>query len=106
MTENHNAPFITVGELSASVKRTLESAFDYVRVKGEISRPSFPASGHVYFSLKDESHNLGAVVWKGVAAALEDDGEGVRSEGVQRGEGEQLPLEQRVGLALDQGRPA
>ena len=71
VSENHNAPFITVGELSASVKRTLESAFDYVRVKGEISRPSFPASGHVYFSLKDESHNLGAVVWKGVANGLD-----------------------------------
>jgi len=71
VSENHNAPFITVGELSASVKRTLEQAFDYVRVKGEISRPSFPASGHVYFSLKDESHNLGAVVWKGVASSLD-----------------------------------
>ena len=71
VSENHNAPFITVGELSASVKRTLESAFEYVRVKGEISRPSFPGSGHVYFSLKDESHNLGAVVWKGVAAGLD-----------------------------------
>lgn len=71
VSENHNAPFITVGELSASVKRTLEQAFDYVRVKGEISRPSFPASGHVYFSLKDEAHNLGAVVWKGVASSLD-----------------------------------
>lgn len=71
MSENHNAPFITVGELSASVKRTLESAFEYVRVKGEISRPSFPASGHVYFNLKDDTHNLGAVVWKGVAAGLD-----------------------------------
>ena len=71
VSENHNAPFITVGELSASVKRTLESAFEYVRVKGEISRPSFPGSGHVYFSLKDETHNLGAVVWKGVAAGLD-----------------------------------
>ena len=71
MSENHNAPFITVGELSASVKRTLEQAFEYVRVKGEISRPSFPASGHVYFSLKDDTHNLGAVVWKGVAASLD-----------------------------------
>lgn len=71
VSENHNAPFITVGELSANIKRTLESAFDYVRVKGEISRPSFPASGHVYFTLKDEAHNLGAVVWKGMASALE-----------------------------------
>ncbi len=71
VSENHNAPFVTVGELSASIKRTLESAFVYVRVKGEISRPSFPGSGHVYFTLKDESHNLGAVVWRGVANTLD-----------------------------------
>jgi len=70
-TENHNAPFITVGELSGAIKRTLEGAFDYVRVRGEISRPSFPGSGHVYFTLKDDTHNLGAVIWKGVAASLD-----------------------------------
>ena len=66
MSDNHNAPFITVSELSAPIKQTLETAYDYVRVKGEISAPSFPASGHVYFNLKDDSHNLGAVVWRGV----------------------------------------
>ena len=71
MSENHNAPFMTVGELSATIKRTLESAFDYVRVKGEISRPSMPASGHIYFTLKDDTHNLGAVVWRGMASSLE-----------------------------------
>ena len=71
LPENHNAPFITVSELSGAIKRTLEGAFDYVRVRGEISRPSFPASGHVYFTLKDDSHNLGAVIWRGVAAGLD-----------------------------------
>ena len=71
MSDNHNAPFITVSELSASVKKTLETAFDYVRVKGEISRPSFPGSGHIYFSLKDDSHNLGAVIWRGAASSID-----------------------------------
>ena len=71
LPENHNAPFITVSELSGAIKRTLEGSFDYVRVRGEISRPSFPASGHVYFTLKDDSHNLGAVIWRGVAAGLD-----------------------------------
>ena len=64
VAENHNAPFITVSELSGAIKRTLEGSFEYVRVRGEISRPSFPASGHVYFTLKDDSHNLGAVIWR------------------------------------------
>lgn len=71
MSDNHNAPFITVSDLSASIKKTLETSFDYVRVKGEISRPSFPGSGHIYFSLKDESHNLGAVIWRGSASSID-----------------------------------
>ena len=34
-----NAPYLTVEELSQAVKRTVETAFDYVRVRGEISQP-------------------------------------------------------------------
>ena len=71
LSENHNAPFITVGDLSGAIKRTLEGAFDYVRVRGEITRPSFPASGHIYFSLKDDKHAIGAVVWKWSASKLD-----------------------------------
>lgn len=61
-----NAPEISVSELSANLKRTVEDAFGYVRVRGEISGYRGPhSSGHAYFSLKDESARLDAVVWKG-----------------------------------------
>jgi exodeoxyribonuclease VII large subunit len=61
-----NAPEITVSELSANLKRTVEDAFGYVRVRGEISGYRGPhSSGHAYFCLKDESARLDAVVWKG-----------------------------------------
>lgn len=39
-------PVISVGELSQSVKRAVEDAFGYVRVRGEISQPKVPGSGH------------------------------------------------------------
>ena len=60
-----NTPQITVSELAQSLKRTLEERFGYVRVRGEISGYRGPhASGHVYFSLKDEGARLDAVIWR------------------------------------------
>ncbi|HXZ22883.1 MAG TPA: exodeoxyribonuclease VII large subunit [Pseudolabrys sp.] len=56
----------TVSELSAALKRTVEDAYGYVRVRGEVSGFKGPhSSGHVYFALKDENARLEAVVWKG-----------------------------------------
>ena len=61
-----NAPDWSVSELSGALKRTVEDAFGHVRVRGEISGYRGPhSSGHAYFSLKDSSARLDAVVWKG-----------------------------------------
>ena len=65
-----NSPPLTVGELSGALKRTVESAFDRVKVRGEISGWKRHASGHCYFTLKDESACIDAVLWKGQAGAL------------------------------------
>jgi exodeoxyribonuclease VII large subunit len=65
-----NLPELTVTELSQAVKRTVEGSFERVRVRGEITRPSFPSSGHVYFRLKDENAVLDAVAWRSMAARL------------------------------------
>jgi exodeoxyribonuclease VII large subunit len=56
----------TVSELSAALKRTVEDAYGFVRVRGEISgfRGASP-SGHSYFRLKDDKAVLEAVIWKG-----------------------------------------
>src|SRR6185295_7206389 len=59
-------PEVTVSELAAALKRTVEDAFPVVRVRGEISNYRGPhTSGHVYFSLKDEGARIDAVIWKG-----------------------------------------
>ena len=51
----------TVTELASQVKESLEGAFPFVWVRGQVSNLSRPASGHVYFSLKDEGALLNAV---------------------------------------------
>jgi len=56
----------TVSELSAALKRTVEDAYGYVRVRGEVSGfKGVSPSGHVYFRLKDDRAVLEAVIWKG-----------------------------------------
>ncbi len=57
----------TVSELSSALKRTVEDAYGYVRVRGEVSgfKGASP-SGHVYFRLKDDKAVLEGVIWKGV----------------------------------------
>ncbi|HEX2652179.1 MAG TPA: exodeoxyribonuclease VII large subunit [Xanthobacteraceae bacterium] len=62
-----NVAELTVSELSTALKRTVEDAYGYVRVRGEISGYRGPhSSGHAYFALKDEGARIDAVVWKGV----------------------------------------
>ncbi|HEY6047820.1 MAG TPA: exodeoxyribonuclease VII large subunit [Sphingomicrobium sp.] len=65
-----NSPPLTVSELSGALKRTIETAFDKVRVRGEISGFKRHASGHCYFTLKDENACIDAVIWRSSAASL------------------------------------
>jgi exodeoxyribonuclease VII large subunit len=60
-----NIPEWTVSELSAALKRTVEDAYGYVRVRGEVSgfKGASP-SGHCYFRLKDDRAVLESVIWK------------------------------------------
>jgi exodeoxyribonuclease VII large subunit len=68
---NTNTPELSVSELSAALKRTVEDRFGFVRVRGEISNYRGPhSSGHAYFCLKDQTARIDAVIWKGVFAKL------------------------------------
>ncbi|MCO6185530.1 exodeoxyribonuclease VII large subunit [Rhizobium sp. L1K21] len=61
----------TVSEISGSIKRTVENAFEHVRLRGEISGYRGPhSSGHAYFALKDDRARIDAVIWKGVFGRL------------------------------------
>lgn len=65
-----NVPEYSVSELSAGLRRTVEDAFSFVRVRGEISGFKRHSSGHLYFALKDAEAVLDAVCWRGSAAKL------------------------------------
>jgi len=60
-----NAVEWSVSDLAAALKRTLEDAFGFVRLKAEVSGYRGPhSSGHVYFCLKDQNARIDAVIWK------------------------------------------
>ena len=60
----------TVSELNSELKSLLEECFPLVAVLGEISNFRRAASGHCYFTLKDERSQLGSVIWKSTASRL------------------------------------
>jgi len=66
-----NQPEYTVSELSGAVKRVIEGEFGLVRVRGEVGRVSRPASGHLYFDLKDDRSVIAAISWKGQVAKMQ-----------------------------------
>ncbi len=55
---------LTVTVLTEEIKDLLEGTFDLVWVEGEISNLRRPASGHIYFTLKDDQAQIRAVWFK------------------------------------------
>jgi len=70
-----NATAYSVSELAFALKRTLEDAYGFVRLRGELSKVTFHSNGHVYLSIKDDKACIDGVVWKGSVRGL-----GVRPE--------------------------
>lgn len=70
LSPTSNLPEFSVSELSGVIKRTMETAFDRVRVRGELGRVTVAKSGHLYADLKDENAVLNMVMWKGQVSGL------------------------------------
>ena len=60
----------TVSEINDAVRRVLDDCFGEVAVEGEISNAKRMPSGHWYFTLKDESAQIAAVLFRSDAAGL------------------------------------
>jgi exodeoxyribonuclease VII large subunit len=60
-----NAQPYSVSELAFALKRTLENAYGFVRLRGELSKVTHHSNGHVYLTLKDDRSAIDGVVWKG-----------------------------------------
>jgi exodeoxyribonuclease VII large subunit len=63
---------LTVSQLTFHIRKQLENdpTLQDVWVEGEISNLSRPASGHIYFTLKDKNASLRCMMWKPDAARL------------------------------------
>jgi len=61
---------LNVSSLNEQIKTLLESTFSRVLVECELSRITFHNSGHIYFTLKDNSSTLKAVMFRGNASKL------------------------------------
>src|SRR6201982_2388387 len=61
---------MSVSELPAALKRTVEETYGYVRVRGELGNVKYPSSGHVYLDLKDEKACIAGVIWRMTAQRI------------------------------------
>lgn len=60
----------SVSRLNLEVQGLLEGSFPLLWIEGEISNLSRPASGHLYFSLKDDRSQVSAAMFRGRNARL------------------------------------
>lgn len=86
-----------VSELNEAARDLLETGFSRISVEGEISNLSRPASGHLYFSLKDAQASIACALFKGSRFAL-------RMDWTEIANGVQVRLQGRVSLYTPRGQ--
>jgi len=64
---NQNPTVYQVSDLADEMRRLMETSYPEIWIEGELSSLSTPASGHLYFSLKDERSQLRCAMFKGRA---------------------------------------
>ncbi len=75
------APVLSVSQLLRSARDMLERRFPLQWISGEISNLRPAASGHLYFTLKDETAQVDCVMFKSRAVALDwEPADGLRVE--------------------------
>ena len=62
--------YISVTDLNGRLNDVLEEGIGEVFFQGEISELKHAASGHLYFSVKDDKSQVSAVMWRGLQSAL------------------------------------
>jgi exodeoxyribonuclease VII large subunit len=67
---SQNLPILTVSQLTNAIKMCLESTFPMLWIQGEVTNCKLHTSGHLYFSIKDASAQITAVMYRADAAQL------------------------------------
>jgi len=70
---NDTRNILTVSELTRQLKHLLEDNFFDIWVRGEVSNYKMASSGHIYFTIKDESSVMKAVYFKGYQSDIKFD---------------------------------
>lgn len=70
-TLSGDTSILSVTQLNAVVRTTLESTLEPVWVVGEVSNVRTPPSGHLYFTLKDDQSQIAAVMFRRYGQALD-----------------------------------
>ena len=70
MTDAASQKIYTISQITADIKEMLENRFPFIWVCGEISNFRTPASGHFYFTLKDELSQISAMMFRGQNRSL------------------------------------
>ncbi len=83
----------SVSRLNAEVRAVLDGSFPLLWVQGELSNLAQPASGHLYFSLKDGASQVRGAMFRGKRRLL----------GFQPANGQQLLVRARVGFYEPRG---
>ena len=63
MNYSINIPEYKVSHFNRVLKEVIESNFDYVRIRGEISEVKIATRGQLYLTLKDNESILSGVIW-------------------------------------------
>lgn len=86
---------LTVSEVNNYLKKTIDNDFilNNVKVIGEISNFKIHSSGHIYFSLKDESSKINCIIFRDNAVNLDFVAE----------EGMQVEIDGRLSLYIKEG---
>jgi exodeoxyribonuclease VII large subunit len=63
MNNGINIPEYEVSQFNSMFKKVVETNFDYLRIRGEVSELKNAASGHIYLTLKDDNSVLNATIW-------------------------------------------
>lgn len=69
-SETQGRQYVTVSELNALLNSVLEESIPSVAFRGEISQFTVPASGHLYFTVKDEESQVQAAMWRSYVQGL------------------------------------
>jgi len=87
-------PVLTVSQLVKGANRLLELRFPRLCVEGEVSNLRIVASGHAYFTLKDDFANLPITMWRSNVERLK----------FQMQDGQMLRVHGSLGIFVKSGR--